>query len=133
MNPGIYDDLSNEDYHSSPGISKSGLDLINKSPYLFSNRPKQEPTKAMLIGSATHTAVLERDLFADQYVWAPNVDGRTKAGKEELALFASENVGKTVLKSEEFDLIANISRSVWNNPIAANILDEQGQDRKSTV
>ncbi|GAH01364.1 unnamed protein product, partial [marine sediment metagenome] len=62
---GIYDDISNADYHASEGISKSGLDLIAKCPkkywhkYINPERMEKEQSDAFLIGQATHTAILE--------------------------------------------------------------------------
>ena len=131
VQPGIYPTMSNEDYHHAPGVSKSGLDLIARSPYLFRNRPRVEPTRAMLIGSAVHTATLEPELFNDHFAVAPSVDGRTKAGKEMLAQFSAECAGKTVLKEEDGELIWSIAKAVHAHPVAKNILSDEGQAEMS--
>lgn len=126
MNPGIYYNLSNKDYHTSPGISKSGLDKVAKSPYMYKFGPPSEQTKPMLIGTATHCAVFEPDLFLASYVAAPDVDGRTKAGKETIAAFTLENDGKVILKSEEFDQVNAIANAVRSHRRAASILSYKG-------
>ena len=56
--------MSNEAYHAYDGISKSGLDLIARSPAHYAYRTASEPTRAMVIGSATHAAILEPEVFA---------------------------------------------------------------------
>ena len=93
MKPGVYTDIPNDQHHAADGISKSGLDLIARSPYLYRHRQAVEQTKAMLIGSAVHCAVLEPALFPHRYTVAPVADGRTKAGKDEgprCALFEAD-------------------------------------------
>lgn len=35
MTPGIYHDISNEDYHAGDGVSKSQLDMVAKNPALL--------------------------------------------------------------------------------------------------
>ena len=61
--------MENADYHRHSAISKSGLDVVAKSPlhywarYLDPKREVPEPTAAMRIGTALHTLVLEQDQF----------------------------------------------------------------------
>jgi exodeoxyribonuclease VIII len=122
MKPGIYHDLSNDKYHAAAGISKSGLDLIARSPYLYRHRQVVEQTKAMLIGSAVHCAVLEPATFPHRYTVAPSADGRTKAGKELLARFAEDNAGKTILPAGDYDQVVAMANATWRHPAARNIL-----------
>lgn len=126
MKLGIYRDLSNKDYHAALGISKSGLDIVAKCPALYKARyidgVKTEPTKAMIIGSATHKAILEPDQFGDEFVVAPKINKRTNAGKEEWATFQADNAGKDVLAVGDYDTIMMMADSARNHPYAKNIL-----------
>lgn len=71
--PGFYPDIPNNDYHGGPGISKSGLDLLHKSPELFhfvKSAPRDEDhesTADQAFGSAYHMIVLEPALFVRTY------------------------------------------------------------------
>lgn len=72
MKPGIYENISNEEYHSGPGVSNSGLGLIgNKSPLHFRARQlaanDNEPTAAQAIGTAFHMLLLEPHEFVKTY------------------------------------------------------------------
>lgn len=120
--PGIYTDITNENYHAAAGISKSGLDLIAKSPYLFKNRPPQKPTKAMLIGSAFHCAALEPSLFPEQFAVAPDVDARTKSGKVEMELFRTASRGKTIINRDDAENVGLMAQAVRTHPIASALL-----------
>lgn len=72
MEPGIYPDIPNSDYHKGPGISKSGLDLIAKSPahyyHAVNAANDNEPTAAQALGTAFHTLLLEPEVFKKEYV-----------------------------------------------------------------
>lgn len=74
MKTGIYTTLSNEEYHGGPGISKSGLDLIHRSPMHFNYAKTaandNTPTPAQEIGTALHMLVLEPALFISSYTLA---------------------------------------------------------------
>jgi len=80
---GFYANVPNEDYHKSPGISKSGLDLINKSPAHYKFAPPRKPSAAMHIGTAIHTAILEPVVFQDKYMCLENIDDKRKSEYKE--------------------------------------------------
>lgn len=127
MKPGIYHDLSNEEYHASNGISKSGISLMLKSPAHYAARyifgEQQEPTPAMEFGSAVHAFILEPELFAEEWVVPPKVDRRTKAGKQKWADFLAENEGRRLLPKEDLEVIEAMQASVMNHPAAARLID----------
>lgn len=71
MKPGVYRGLSNDEYHSGPGVSKSLLDLLRQSPAhlratLTSAEPRK-PTAAQAFGTAFHMLLLEPGKFAASY------------------------------------------------------------------
>jgi exodeoxyribonuclease VIII len=75
MNPGVYSNLSNAEYHAGAGTSKSGLDLVNRSPvHLRHARDAANdsggPTPAQRIGTAFHSLVLEPAEFVREYCLA---------------------------------------------------------------
>ncbi len=65
--------LSNNDYHSMPGISKSMLDMIAVSPLAYWDHfinPDREPPEyrhCFVVGDGTHKLVLEPGTFAQTY------------------------------------------------------------------
>ncbi len=126
---GVYD-ITNEQYHSSEGISRSKLMLLDKSPYHFWYQtmsglaPKQESTPAMNIGSAFHTMLLEPAKFQMEFAVAPKVDRRTKQGKEEWDIFAASSEGKTILSDDQFSKIGKMVELVSKHEIVTTLLDE---------
>ena len=121
----IRHDLTNAEYHASPAISKSGLDLIRKAPALYAYRREnpQEQTPAMRLGSLTHTAVLEPHLFGPSVIVRPEgIDRRTSAGKADWAAFEIEADGKEIVTAEEMSKLAAIRDAVHNHPAAAKAL-----------
>lgn len=74
MKPGVYEGIPNAEYHSGPGISKSGLDLIHRSPMHYHAVVTAEndrvPTPAQELGTAAHALILEPDVFTDTYCLA---------------------------------------------------------------
>lgn len=90
---GIFADISNADYHGGPGISKSGLDIIRRSPLHFKasrDAEKRVPTAAQREGTIIHDLVLEPETFWDRYAkpfdpcWAPTAIVTTDDIKEKL-------------------------------------------------
>jgi hypothetical protein len=73
MNPGIYGNISNADYHGGDGVSNSMLNVLrDKSPMhlkaLRDAANDNQPTAAQRIGTAFHMLVLEPELFDESYV-----------------------------------------------------------------
>lgn len=122
MNPVI---MTNAEYHATPAISKSDLDLIAKSPmhYKLSKEAQREQTPAMLLGSVTHKLVLEPEKLADEYMVAPEVDKRTKDGKAAWAEFVAEVTDKhTVIDKAMYEQAQAVAEAVRSHPVAAKLL-----------
>jgi hypothetical protein len=112
-------------YRQWPYASQSLLKIFrDKSPahaheYIL-HPPEQTP--AMVLGTAVHMAVLQPDLFPTHYAVAPDVDRRTKAGKEEWAAFQVEHPGVAILKADEYQQCMAMATSVRNHSIAKKLL-----------
>jgi exodeoxyribonuclease VIII len=122
--------LSNEEYHSMAGISSSHFKLMERSPlhywqaYVNPEREKREPTAAMLIGTAWHTAVFEPEHFKRDFVEVPEgIDRRTKEGK---AFFAEiEASGKTPFKPDEFQQVVRMANLASSHPVMSMLLSHE--------
>lgn len=118
MEPGIYRNISNADYHAGPGLNSSGLKLLRRTPKHF-RKTEREETNAMVLGTATHCAVLEPERFEAEYVRNIDGDGRTKEVKEARAALTSS--GKTVLDASDFDEVRGMAEAVLTHPTAGNL------------
>ena len=122
----INNDLSNEEYHALEAIGASGLCLLDKSPahyyarYLDPDREPVEPTPAMALGTAVHTAILEPAEFDNLYTVIPEgLDRRTKEGKQVYSLIKES--GKTPLKFDDMKRIIKMQEAVHAHPISKAI------------
>ena len=137
IKPGYYTDLTNEQYHAGPGISKSQLDLIQKSPSLLQwskAAPEDEEKKTALnVGDAVHALILEPHRFRDEFAIGPkNAPRNTKDGKEKWAEFESGLNGQTVLTADEGRKVELIYGSVMAHPHASWIAESKG-DAESSI
>lgn len=136
MHPGYYTTLSNHDYHHGEGVSKSQLDLIDKSPALFQwnqHAPEdQEKKSALNLGDATHALLLEPERFTTEYAIGPaNAPRNTKAGKAAWEAFEAELQGQTVLSADEGRRLHLIRDSVMAHPHAKWLLEAAGDAEAS--
>lgn len=126
----ITTELSNADYHAHNSISKSGLDLIARSPAHFRFQEKREPSRAMVIGSALHAAVLEPDVFASQYMLLRNVaDRRASEYKQAVAVHGAD----FVLTGTEADYVAGMQETILSHAYAGRVLSEPGRAELSVM
>lgn len=125
---GVFDEPI-EDYHLSPGVSRSKLWTFKESParyqfeYLSDAKPEKKSSPAMLLGSAVHTLTLEPQIFDETFAVAPEVDKRTKLGKEVWEAFCLTAENKSVLSTEVYDKALNIKNSLLLNEVFCDLLD----------
>lgn len=112
--PMVVANMPNDYYHNNTPefLSKSGLDLFDRSPaHLYCAKPR-ETTRAMELGTAFHTAILEPDLFESDYMILKDVkDRRASEYKEAIKVFGSERV----LVSHESDNILSAQQALSLN------------------
>jgi exodeoxyribonuclease VIII len=128
MTPGIHQ-LTNEQYHASEGIGKTGLDLFNTSPALVEwsrHCPRDTEVMAAEVGDALHAIVLEPERYAEEYVVAPECDRRTTIGKATYAAFVKESVGKIVLSPDEDRQLSLMKGSAMAHPTARFLMTAPG-------
>ena len=112
-------------------ISWSSLRHYEKSPahWLHAQRHPPEQTPAMLVGSAFHCMVLEPPEYWERHVVAPELDRRTRAGKEAHAKFMEEQAqGKYVLTREQHEQVTNMELAVRNHRVARALIDLCGHE-----
>ena len=117
--------ISNKDYRDRKGISSSELKKIMQSPAHYrywKDNPQEKDTPALLLGRAAHKYVLETYDFYNEFAVAPNVDRRTKEGKEEWARFVAESEGKDVVTQEQFEQIDAMRTAAYATPFVSKLL-----------
>lgn len=116
----ILDSMSNDEYHKAIGISNSGIGLINKCPRLYEHEyieghREDGETKALHVGQAIHTIVLEPQKFFQRYIILPEGLNRTRKADKELYERALDDATKTnrkLLKYDEAQIVMGIRDSV---------------------
>tara|TARA_R100001480_G_scaffold89833_6_gene96631 strand:- start:3250 stop:4005 length:756 start_codon:yes stop_codon:yes gene_type:complete len=109
---------SNEQYHSSPGISASGLKAIyKKSVYHFLNKKPFE-SSAMALGTAVHCAMLEAEMYYKEFHVMPKIDRRTKQGKEQFIIQQKKSQGKKIVSFDDHEKITKILENFRKHELA---------------
>lgn len=111
MTPGLYTNLTSEQYHAAPGISNSGLGIIaERTPahYQASLTTPRKDTPAKQAGSRLHYALLEPDQFESRYAPIPDIDKRTREGKAAQAAWEEANVGKLPINPAEREQVLRV-------------------------
>ncbi|QDP54254.1 MAG: putative exodeoxyribonuclease 8 [Prokaryotic dsDNA virus sp.] len=109
---------SNEKYHSSPGISASGLKAIyKKSVYHFLNQKPFE-TSSMALGTAVHCAMLEPEMYHKEFHIMPKIDRRTKQGKEQFEIEQKKAKNKKLVSFDDHQKITKILENFKNHELA---------------
>ena len=116
--------MTEEEYRAYPAVNKSTLWEMRKSPahYKYALEHPTADTPALKLGRAIHMAILQPDEFEKHYVVAPNIDRRTKAGKEPYDLFMAGLGDRELIDSDTFNELTEMYAAVWNDPNAKALL-----------
>lgn len=120
--PAIVLNMPNEAYHNHDSVSNSGLSLVSRSPGHFAFRASWASTRAMDIGTAFHTALLEPMRYIAEYVTTEGNDRRKVDYKEAAKVYG----GDKTLTANEGTSVAVMSESIKANEAAQAELSKEG-------
>jgi exodeoxyribonuclease VIII len=119
MNNGWHEN-SNDDYHAGPGISSTGLKRADDCPYKYKNEPiRKKPSPALIRGSRLHEVCLGG---SKPLKVAPDINRRTKAGREEWAEFVESSAGYDVCSQDEYDEVMRMHDAIMAHTEANDLL-----------
>jgi len=126
--------MNNHDYQNLPGISSHWLIAMLDSPrqcwekYLDPQRPVEEPTDALRLGTLVHGLALTPRQFEREFIVA-NYERRSLAGKARY--IALQQSGLTVVKPAELDQARAIVAALQADPVARKLL--RGGKKERTI
>jgi len=132
MENGVYADISHDAYHAMMDrVSNSYLSRLDNCP--AKARITQDDTPAMAFGRAFHSMILDgAESFNRSFAIAPDMNLRTKDGKEQMAQFAAENAEKTIITQSDNDKIIEMLNAAFRHPFALKLL-AQGRSEVSVL
>lgn len=117
--------MSHDDYHAAPGLNKSLLDELHRSPahYKYRLDNPREDTPAMLWGRMFHSFILEPDQFEKTYAVLPEgIDRRTKEGKAIFAEWEESNPGRIGVNKPDLATLQAMRDSLYSHTRAVAAL-----------
>lgn len=122
--------ITNEQYHSSDGVSRSALWLFSQSPmhywhrYLNPERKPNKPNPNFLIGELVHCLVLEPDEFNKRYYIMEKVNKATKIGKAAYQNALDEAGLKTIISTVDAQIAQDMTQSAMSTSMADKLFGD---------
>lgn len=119
--------MTEQEYRQHPAISRSELWRMHESPEKFKwyrDNP-QKPTPALLFGRVVHKLILQPEDFDSEFVVAPDIDRRTKAGKEAWNAFNDSVGDKKVATLDMFNQADEMAEALYKVHYAKQLLTGQ--------
>lgn len=114
------------DYREHPAINHSILKAFSKGAvyvkHLLDHGSKE--TESMRLGTLTHLMVLEPHRMSEDVAIAPEINRRTKAGREKWKEFEGSSEDKLVVTKDQAFLAEAMAEAVLTHPAAAEILED---------
>lgn len=117
--------MTEKEYRTHPAISRSELFKIKESPEKFKYHKEnpEDPTPSLVFGQLFHAMVLQPETVWNEFIVSPNIDRRTKAGKEAYAEFEQSSQGKTVVTADMLQLATEMCNALMNNNDVRKLLE----------
>lgn len=118
--------MSNKDYREHEGISSSELKLLHKSPLHYkywSEHKEEKDSPSLAFGRAAHKYFLETYDFDKEFIVAPDVDRRSKEGKEKYLKFLEDSKGKDVITQEQFEQIVEMRKALLSTKFVEKLIN----------
>ena len=130
---GIWDGVTFREYLGWPGLNKSRLWIAHTHSlrhYQYAlDHPKEGETKSLVLGHATHTAILEPDEFDNRYTLQPDFYENAKGEKKKWTghsntckQWAADHAGEDILTKTQWDEALAIRDAVLSHPEASRLL-----------
>ncbi len=125
--PLVIEKMPFEQYVELPGEHSTLLKcaLVSAKEYDHHKRNERADTDSFRIGRAAHTAALEPARFLREYALMPEGMIRRGAKWDE---FEAMNEGKTILKSEQYDLALAMAESMRSHEVSGPLLTGAGRN-----
>lgn len=123
----IIPNLSHDEYHERRlgVVSKSGLDHLLRSPAHYKawvEGQDEEPSDALMFGSAFHCALLEPERYAKVYAVEPEFgDCRFKENRATRDTWRAQHAGATLIDESTAETIAAMVDAVHSHPLAGKM------------
>ena len=102
---------------------------FKKSPAHY-QAEKNKQSNALSFGSIAHTAILEPSKFRDRYIIAPEVNKRTKAGKEALAKFEAVAGDRQIISNDDQSKVFAMKEVFRAHKTATDLIEQDGPIEK---
>ena len=116
--------MTEKEYREHPAISRSQLFKISESPEKFKyyQEHPEEHTQSLVFGQLFHSMALQPETVNELFAVSPNVDRRTKSGKEEFARFEAEAENKTVVTADMYKQATEMCEALSRNEYVKKLL-----------
>jgi hypothetical protein len=116
--------ISASEYFGIDAVNQTLLKQVLRSPahakaYLAGDKV---PTSAMMLGTAAHAAILNPENFDNEVAIQPDINRRTKDGKEQYKRFLASADGKAIINRDQSVDCIQVGHSVSRSKSAVDLL-----------
>ena len=118
--------MTEKEYRSSEGISRSALFKLTESPekFIWAMNNPEPPTPALIFGRLVHKMLLQPESFDEEFAVAPIADRRTKAGKETWEWFvAGIKEEQEIVTADDYQKALDMTEAMKDVPFVKSLLD----------